>query len=74
VVGYIKDKSAIQVARQFGGRRCNFTGEHFCARGYFVSTEGLDETMVRANIRNQESEDEHYDQTKFGGEGRLGRR
>jgi putative transposase len=66
VVGYIKGKSAIQVARRYGGRKRNFTGEHFWARGYFVSTVGLDEAMVRAYIRNQESEDERYDQMKFG--------
>lgn len=66
VVGFIKGKSAIQIARKFGGRKRNFTGEHFWARGYFVSTVGLDEEMVRAYIRNQESEDERYDQLKFG--------
>jgi putative transposase len=66
VVGYLKGKSAIQVARRFGGRKRNFTGEHFWARGYFVSTVGLDEAMVRAYIRNQESEDKRYDQMKFG--------
>ena len=43
VVGYIKGKSAIYVARHFRGREKNFTGEHFCARGYFVSTVGRDE-------------------------------
>ena len=58
VVGYIKGKSAITIARRFGGRRRNFTGEVFWARGYFVSTVGLDETMVRAYTRNQEGEDE----------------
>ena len=66
VVGYLKGKSAIQIARQFGGRRRNFTGESFWARGYFVSTVGLDEEMVKAYIRNQEAEDERYDQMKFG--------
>jgi len=45
--------------------RQNFTGEHFRARGYFVSTVGLDENMVRAYIRNQEEEDERYDQMKL---------
>lgn len=49
VVGYLKGKSAIQVARKFGGWQKNFTGEHFWARGYFVS----DENIVRAYIRNQ---------------------
>ena len=58
VVGYLKGKSAIQIARQFGGRRRNFTGESFWVRGYFVSTVGLDEEMVKAYIRNQEAEDE----------------
>ncbi len=65
VVGYIKGKSAIQIARKFGGRQRNFTGENFWARGYFVSTVGLDEAMVRAYIRRQEQEDERYDQMKL---------
>ncbi len=62
---YLKGKSAIQIARKFGSRQKNFTGEHFWARGYFVSTVGLDENMVRAYIRNQEDEDERYDQMKL---------
>ena len=66
MVGYLKGKSAIAVARKFGGREKNFTGEHFWARGYFVSTVGLDEQMVRAYIRHQEQEDERYDQMKLG--------
>jgi len=59
-VGFIKGKSAISIARRFMGRAKNFTGENFWARGYFVSTVGLDEEMVRAYIRNQEKEDERY--------------
>jgi putative transposase len=66
VVGYLKGKSAITIARRYGGRKRNFTGEVFWARGYFVSTVGLDEAMVRAYIRNQEKEDERYDQMKLG--------
>jgi len=66
VVGYLKGKSAIQIARRFGNRQRNFSGENFWARGYFVSTVGLDEAMVRTYIRNQEAEDERYDQMKFG--------
>ena len=66
VVGFIKGKSAISIARHFGGRQRNFTGEVFWARGYFVSTVGLDEEMVRAYIRNQELEDERYDPMKLG--------
>ncbi len=66
VVGYIKGKSAISIARRFNGRSRNFGGESFWARGYFVSTVGLDEEMVRAYIRHQEKEDEHYDQLKLG--------
>jgi putative transposase len=66
VVGYIKGKSAISIARNFGGRQRNFTGEVFWARGYFVSTVGLDEQMVRAYIRHQEQEDERYEQMKLG--------
>ncbi len=66
VVGYFKGKSAIVIARRCAGRRRNFTGQSFWARGYFVSTVGLDEAMVRAYIRNQEQEDERYDQMKLG--------
>ena len=66
VVGYIKGKSAIQIARQFGGRQRNFTGENFWARGYFVSTVGLDEQMVRAYIRKQDAEYARYEQMKMG--------
>ena len=62
VVGFIKDKSAISVARNFCGRRRNFTGESFWARGYFVSTVSLDEEMVRKYIRDQEKEDQRVDQ------------
>ena len=66
VVGYMKGKSAITIARKFGGKERNFTGEVFWARGYFVSTVGLDEEMVRAYIRNQEHEEERLDQMKLG--------
>ncbi len=66
VVGQLKGKSAILIARTFKGRQRNFTGEAFWARGYFVSTVGLDEAMVREYIRNQEKNDEHRDQLKFG--------
>lgn len=66
VMGYIKGKSAIQVARKFSGRKRNFTGESFWARGYFVSIVGLGEGMVRAYIRNQEAEDQRYDQMRLG--------
>ncbi len=65
VVGYMKGKSAITIARNFGGRMKNFTGEVFWARGYFVSTVGLDEEMVRAYIREQEREDERIEQMKL---------
>ena len=65
VVGYIKGKSAITIARKFMGRARNFTGEVFWARGYFVSTVGLDEEMVRAYIREQEQEDERIEQMKL---------
>jgi len=62
VVGFIKGKSAIQIARTFGGRKRNFTGQHFWARGYFVSTVGRDETVIREYIKNQEQEDRRLDQ------------
>jgi putative transposase len=62
VVGYIKGKSAMHVARTFGGRKRNFVGQHFWARGYFVSTVGRDEAVIREYIRNQEKEDRRLDQ------------
>ena len=65
VVGFIKGKSAISISRNFGGRKRNFTGESFWARGYFVSTVGLDEETVREYIRNQEKEDEKLEQLKL---------
>ena len=61
-VGFIKGKSAIHIARNYLGRRSNFTGQHFWARGYWVSTVGKDEQMVREYIQNQEREDRRLDQ------------
>ena len=57
VVGYIKGKSAIAVARQFGGRQKNFNGERLWARGYAVSTVGFEEAQTRAYIKQQEQLD-----------------
>ena len=65
VMGYLKGKSAIQIARQFGGIRRNFTGQSFWARGYFVSTVGRDEDVIRNYIQHQEIEDRRQDQLKF---------
>ena len=62
VVGYIKGKGAIHIARIYMGRQRNFTGEHFWARGYYVSTVGLDESVVRQYIQNQEAEDQRLEQ------------
>lgn len=62
VVGYIKGKSAIHLARVYGERKRNFVGQHFWARGYFVSTVGRDETVVREYIRQQEETDQRLDQ------------
>ena len=62
VIGYIKGKSAIQIARNYMGRRRNFTGMQFWARGYHVSTVGRDEQAVREYIRSQESEDRRLEQ------------
>ena len=62
VVGYMKGKSAIHIARNYMGRRRNFTGQKFWARGYHVSTVGRDEDVIRAYIKNQEKEDQRLDQ------------
>ena len=58
VIGFLKGKSAIAIAREFTGKERNFTGEHFWARGYAVSTVGFDLEQVKAYIRTQEEEDE----------------
>jgi putative transposase len=62
VVGYLKGKSAIHIARTFMGKPRNFTGESFWARGYFVSTVGRDEKQIREYIRKQDQEDQRIDQ------------
>lgn len=62
VVGFIKGKSAIAIARDVQGRARNFVGQSFWARGFFVSTVGRDETVIREYIRNQEAEDKRLEQ------------
>lgn len=62
VVGFIKGKSAIHIARNFQGRKKNFVGQNFWARGYYVSTAGKDEEVVRAYIQAQEKEDQRLEQ------------
>lgn len=62
VVGFIKGKSAIYVARVYGERNRNFVGQHFWARGFYVSTVGRDEATIRAYIRQQEHEEERLEQ------------
>lgn len=62
VIGYIKGKSAIHIARNYLGHRRNFTGQHFWARGYHVSTVGRDEQVVREYIKAQEKADRRLEQ------------
>ena len=57
VIGFIKGKSALAIARQFGGKQRNFKGENYWARGYAVSTVGFEEDAVRRYIREQEGND-----------------
>jgi len=65
VLGFIKGKSAIHIARTYLGRRQNFTGQHFWARGYYVSTVGRDEATIRPYIQKQEAEDQRLDQLEI---------
>lgn len=65
VVGFIKGKSAIHIARVYGERRRNYVGQHFWARGYFVSTVGRDEALIRRYIQEQEVEDCRQDRLKL---------
>ena len=62
VIGYIKGKSAIHLARVYGERKRNFVGQHFWARGFWVSTVGREEAVIREYIRKQEQEDKRLDQ------------
>ena len=65
VVGFIKGKSAIHIARTYSERKRNFVGQHFWARGYFVSTVGRDEQVIREYIKHQEAEDRRAEQLRF---------
>jgi len=65
VIGFIKGKSAIHIARRYTGRQRNYVGQHFWARGYFASTVGRDEQVIREYIRYQEKEDRRIDQMKL---------
>jgi putative transposase len=65
VIGFIKGKSAIHIAREFAGRTRNFVGQHFWARGYFVTTVGRDEEVIREYIRRQEQEDRRQEQLRL---------
>ena len=62
VMGYLKGKSAIHIARTFGGKRRNFVGQHFWARGFWVSTVGQHEASDRKYIREHEKKDQRRDQ------------
>ncbi len=66
-VGFLKGKSAIQIHRQYLGKGRNFSGFHFWARGYCVSTVGLDEEVVREYIRKQEETEKRQENLPFGG-------
>jgi len=59
IIGYLKGKSAIAVARQFGGRKRNFNGEQFWARGYAVSTVGFELEQVKSYVKHQEQLDNY---------------
>jgi len=65
VAGFIKGKSAIHIARAYAGRKRNYTGQSFWARGYYVSTTGRDEEVLRQYIKNQEKSDLRLDQLKL---------
>ena len=62
VIGFIKGKSAIHLARVYGEKKRNFVGQHFWARGYFVSTVGRDAEVIRDYIKKQEEEDNRLEQ------------
>ena len=59
IIGFLKGKSAIAIARQFSGKERNYTGEHFWARGYAVSTVGFELEEIRRYVREQEDDDDN---------------
>ncbi len=65
VIGFMKGKSAIHIARTYAERKRNFVGQHFWARGYFVSTVGRDEQVIRDYVTKQEAEHRRLDQLRF---------
>jgi putative transposase len=65
VVGYLKGKSAVHIARVYGERKRNYAGQKFWARGYYVSTVGRDEGLVREYIREHEQEDRRLEQLEL---------
>ena len=65
VIGYIKGKSTIAIARKYMGRQRNFIGQSFWARGYYVSTVGRDEEMIKKYIQEQEAEDKRLEQLEL---------
>ena len=65
VMGFVNGKSAIHIARVYAGRRRNYVGQHFWARGYWVSTVGENEAAVREYIQNPEKEDQRLEQLEF---------
>ena len=64
-IGFLKGKSAIRIFREYLQVKRNFTGRHFWARGYCVSTVGLDEEMIRVYIKNQEQEEKRQEQIRL---------
>ncbi len=66
-IGRLKGKSAIHIHRRYLGKQRNFRGFHFWARGYCVSTIGLDEDLIRTYIRTQEEEEKRQEELPFRG-------
>ena len=66
-IGFLKGKSAIRIFRDYLQVKRNFTGRHFWARGYCVSTVGLDEQMIREYIKGQEQEEKRQEQMRLAG-------
>lgn len=65
VIGYIKGKSAIYIARTYAGKKKNFTGQQFWARGYYVSTVGKDEEKIKKYVQEQQAEDKRIEQMRL---------
>jgi len=66
-MGFLKGKTAIKVLKSYPRLKVKpYWGNHFWSRGYFASTVGLDEDMIRRYVKYQEKQEKEHEQNKSG--------